>query len=58
MQKCANAARMLLFGTVLFCGSLYALSFGAARWVGIATPVGGASLIVGWLVLAYGVLRT
>lgn len=54
LQKCAHAATVLFIGIVLFCGSLYALCLGAARWVGVATPFGGGLLIVGWLVFAYG----
>jgi uncharacterized membrane protein YgdD (TMEM256/DUF423 family) len=54
LQKCLNAARALFIGIVLFCGSLYALSLGAAPWVGVVTPFGGGLLIVGWLVFAYG----
>ncbi len=40
-----------LAGIVLFSGSLYALAFGAPRWVGVITPIGGVSLMVGWGVL-------
>lgn len=41
-------------GTTLFCGSLYALAFGAPRWVGAITPCGGLALILGWAL--YGLL--
>jgi uncharacterized membrane protein YgdD (TMEM256/DUF423 family) len=37
----ARAATLNLIGTVLFCGSLYARSFGAARVLGVLAPVGG-----------------
>lgn len=40
-----------LAGIVLFSGSLYALAFGAPRWVGLITPIGGISFMVGWGVL-------
>jgi uncharacterized membrane protein YgdD (TMEM256/DUF423 family) len=36
-------------GTILFCGSLYALALGAPRVVGFVTPFGGLALIVGWI---------
>jgi uncharacterized membrane protein YgdD (TMEM256/DUF423 family) len=39
-------------GMVLFCGSLYGLSLGAARWFGAIAPLGGAAFIVGWLCVA------
>ncbi len=42
-------ATALLIGVVLFCGSLYALALGAPRWLGAITPLGGVSLVVGFL---------
>jgi uncharacterized membrane protein YgdD (TMEM256/DUF423 family) len=58
IQSLARAPGVLFTGTILFCGSLYALSFGAtARWIGVATPIGGAALILGWLEFAYGAWR-
>lgn len=40
-------------GTVLFCGSLYAMALGAPRWFGAITPLGGLAFLVGWAVLAW-----
>jgi uncharacterized membrane protein YgdD (TMEM256/DUF423 family) len=58
VQSLARAPWLLLSGIILFCGSLYVLSFGVtARWIGIATPVGGAALILGWLEFAYAAWR-
>ena len=51
------AVRLWMAGTVLFSGSLYALTLGAPAWLGPVTPIGGALLIVGWLVLAWGIFR-
>ena len=51
------AAKLVLVGIVLFSGSLYALTFGAPRPVGVVTPVGGLALIAGWLCFAAGVWR-
>lgn len=42
----------LMLGVILFSGSLYGLSLGAFRGLGWVTPLGGLSLIVGWLGLA------
>jgi uncharacterized membrane protein YgdD (TMEM256/DUF423 family) len=39
-------------GTLLFSGSLYALALGGPRWFGPVTPLGGASLIAGWVCAA------
>jgi len=38
-------------GIVLFSGSLYLLAFGAPRWLGPVTPLGGLSFIAGWCLL-------
>jgi uncharacterized membrane protein YgdD (TMEM256/DUF423 family) len=51
------AAALVLAGIVLFSGSLYLLTFGAPRLVGILTPVGGLALIAGWILFAATVLR-
>ena len=57
MQVGASRARyapaFFLSGVVLFSGSLYALAFGAPRWLGLVTPVGGLLFLVGWSVLAW-----
>ena len=50
-----RSAWLLLAGIVLFCGSLYALTFGAPRMLGVITPLGGAALILGWLSFAVAV---
>lgn len=47
-----------LGGTVLFCGTLYAMGLGAPRWLGAVTPVGGLALMAGWLAFALGAWRT
>ncbi len=46
------AASAFVIGSVLFCGSLYALALGAPRFIGAITPLGGVGLIAGWLALA------
>jgi uncharacterized membrane protein YgdD (TMEM256/DUF423 family) len=48
---------LLLVGVLIFCGTIYALAFGAPRILGAVTPIGGLSLIVGWLLLALGALK-
>jgi uncharacterized membrane protein YgdD (TMEM256/DUF423 family) len=39
-------------GTVLFSGSLYALSLTGARAFGAVTPFGGVAFLAGWLLVA------
>jgi len=41
-------------GIVIFSGSLYLLAVTDVRWLGAVTPVGGVSLMAGWLALALG----
>ena len=43
---------LLLAGTILFCGSLYAMALTGVKWLGAITPAGGACFILGWLLLA------
>jgi uncharacterized membrane protein YgdD (TMEM256/DUF423 family) len=37
-----------LVGTIIFSGTLYLMAFGAPRWFGAITPIGGVLLILGW----------
>jgi uncharacterized membrane protein YgdD (TMEM256/DUF423 family) len=48
------AAALFAVGIVLFCGSLYALAFGAPYAVRVITPIGGLAFIAGWIVLGVG----
>lgn len=43
---------LMLAGTVLFSGSLYALALTGQRWLGAVTPLGGVAWITAWLLLA------
>jgi uncharacterized membrane protein YgdD (TMEM256/DUF423 family) len=45
-------------GIVLFSGSLYLLVLTGPRWLGAITPLGGASFLVGWTLLAWTALRS
>lgn len=51
-RRARFAPPFFLVGMLLFCGSLYALAFGAPRWAGAITPVGGVFFLIGWLALA------
>jgi uncharacterized membrane protein YgdD (TMEM256/DUF423 family) len=46
------SATLVLVGIILFSGSLYWLTFGAPRVVGVVTPIGGFALIAGWILFA------
>ncbi|WP_257255027.1 MULTISPECIES: DUF423 domain-containing protein [unclassified Endozoicomonas] len=45
-------ARLFLAGIILFSGSLYILALTEISWLGAITPLGGVSLMLGWLFLA------
>jgi uncharacterized membrane protein YgdD (TMEM256/DUF423 family) len=51
------SAVLVLAGVILFSGSLYLLTFGAPRFIGVVTPLGGLALIAGWILFAATVLR-
>ena len=53
----ARVGWLLLIGIIVFSGSLYALAISGVRVLGAITPIGGLAFIIGWLVLAYEVLR-
>jgi uncharacterized membrane protein YgdD (TMEM256/DUF423 family) len=44
-------------GTVIFSGSLYALSVTGERWLGAVTPFGGVAFLIGWAALAWTAWR-
>ncbi len=50
-------AILFALGTVLFCGSLYALALGAPRAIGTITPLGGLVFVGGWIALAVALYR-
>jgi uncharacterized membrane protein YgdD (TMEM256/DUF423 family) len=51
------SALLVLVGIILFSGSLYLLTFGAPRFLGVVTPLGGLALIVGWGMFAVTMWR-
>ena len=48
----AVAGWAFIVGTIIFSGSLYALSLTNIKWLGAITPLGGVAFIVGWGCLA------
>lgn len=57
MEKTNNkslgySAACMTIGVLLFSGSLYALAFKVGKIIAFVTPIGGAFLIVGWVLLA------
>ena len=48
---------LFVTGTIVFSGSLYALSLSGVRWLGAITPLGGLAFLAGWICLAAAALR-
>ncbi len=48
---------LFLVGTVLFSGSLYVLAVSGIRSLGMVAPLGGASLMAGWIALGIAISR-
>jgi uncharacterized membrane protein YgdD (TMEM256/DUF423 family) len=49
------AGWLFLGGTLIFSGTLYVLVLTGLRWLGAITPIGGTALLLGWLLLAWGI---
>jgi len=47
-----TSAVMMAFGVLCFSGSIYLITAGAPRALGMVAPVGGLSFMVAWLLLA------
>jgi uncharacterized membrane protein YgdD (TMEM256/DUF423 family) len=52
-----RAAVLFGLGIFFFSGSIYALTFGAPRWLGMVAPMGGLSFMLAWLSIALHALR-
>jgi uncharacterized membrane protein YgdD (TMEM256/DUF423 family) len=52
-----GAAILVLSGLILFSGSLYLLTFGAPRLLGVVTPLGGLLLIAGWILFSFTIWK-
>ncbi len=48
---------LIQIGIVFFCGSLYVMALGLPRILGAITPIGGALMIAGWLLLAWNAFK-
>ncbi len=52
------AGWLFILGIIAFSGSIYGLAFTSAWWLGPVTPLGGLSLISGWLCLCVAGLQS
>jgi uncharacterized membrane protein YgdD (TMEM256/DUF423 family) len=51
------AAWLFSIGIFFFSGSLYVLALTGILWLGAVAPIGGLSLMAGWLLLALSARR-
>lgn len=56
-KSLAFATWCMIFGILIFSGSLYILSLSGVTWWGAVTPLGGVGFILGWLGLFYSALK-
>ncbi|WP_026957009.1 DUF423 domain-containing protein [Algoriphagus vanfongensis] len=56
-KSLAFATWCMIFGILIFSGSLYILSLSGITWWGAVTPLGGVGFILGWLGLFYSALK-
>lgn len=49
---------VMVFGALIFSGTLFAMALGAPRWFGAITPIGGLGLLAGWALFAVAALRS
>lgn len=52
------SGRLFVAGILIFCSTLYAIAFGAPRWLGAITPLGGLCFLGGWATAAWAVWRS
>lgn len=51
------SAGLMCAGMLFFCGSIYLMTAGAPRWLGMVAPLGGLAFMAAWALLAVHALR-
>lgn len=51
------AVYLMLFGIIVFCGSLYALSLTGVTKLGMITPFGGIAFIAAWVCVVIAFIK-
>ncbi len=52
------AGYSFIIGTIIFSGSLYILCITGITKFGMITPIGGLIMIVGWILLMFGIIKS
>ena len=47
------SARLMVAGIAFFSGSIYLMTAGAPRWLGMVAPVGGVAFMTAWALFAW-----
>jgi len=47
----------IIIGMILFSGSLYLISIFEIKKIGLITPLGGLSFIIGWILFLWSILK-
>ena len=55
-RRLRGSAWLMIAGIACFSGSIYLMTAGAPRWLGMVTPIGGVSFVAAWALLAWQVL--
>ncbi len=51
------AGYSMIFGILVFSGSLYAITFTGIKLLGAITPIGGVAFILSWVLLALAIKK-
>lgn len=54
-KKLATGAILIIVGIIIFSGSLYIMALTGKTILGAITPIGGVSLIAGWIFVVWGI---
>lgn len=56
-RKVSVHAWLMIFGILIFSGSLYLLAVTGIRWLGAITPIGGVLLITAWVMMGVSLTK-
>ncbi len=57
-ERAGPGPLLMLAGAVVFAAALAGLALGLPRWLGAVAPVGGVTMVAGWLLLARALWMT
>ncbi len=57
-KRVSVAGYSMIFGILIFSGSLYAMTFTSIKMLGAITPIGGVAFIMAWILLALSIKKT